>query len=176
MDPKRAKVRILVAGLGNSLLCDDGVGVHAVRLLERSPLSIRVRAVEVGCAVFDALPLFERADKILLIDAMRAGGKPGTVYRVEIDNVSDGDVPASLHDLSVVHALRMTKRAGKGEILLVGVEPEVIDYGLDLSPSVEAALPVVIRESREIVSRWIGKRLIRAVPHGALPAAAKGGR
>jgi hydrogenase maturation protease len=105
------KPRILIAGLGNLLLRDDGVGIHAVRQFQRVSGS-RYRAVEVGCAVLDALHLLEWSEKILLIDAMEAGGPPGTVYRVSsIEELDGGAVPASLHELSIVQALRMINQA-----------------------------------------------------------------
>jgi hydrogenase maturation protease len=145
--------RILVAGLGNILLGDDGVGVHAVKLCGFSPRGT-LRMIEVGCAVFDALPDFEWADKILLIDAMKAGGSPGSVYRVDLEGVDEGGVPASLHDLSAVHALHMTNRRLVPDVSVLGIEPEIIDYGLELSPVVEAALPAVLRAVEEIVREW----------------------
>jgi hydrogenase maturation protease len=147
--------RILVAGLGNFLLRDDGVGVHAVRQFEQ-PSGDEYQAVDVGCAVLDALHLFEWAEKILLIDAMKAGGLPGTVYKVNaIEDLETGAVPLSLHDLSVVQALKMVNKDHHPEITILGVEPEIIDYGLDLSRPVQAALPHILRAGQEIVLDWI---------------------
>jgi hydrogenase maturation protease len=148
-------LRILVAGLGNLLLRDDGVGVHAVRHFQPSAAG-EYQVVDVGCAVLDALHLFEWAEKILLIDAMKAGGPPGTVYQVTaIDDLEGGAVPLSLHDLSVVQALKMIHKNHHPEITILGVEPETIDYGLDLSIAVEASLPLVLQTGQEIVREWI---------------------
>ena len=72
-------MRVLIAGLGNLLLRDDGVGVHAVRSMGND-LPPGVLAVEVGTAVLDALHLFEEAEMVIAIDAMKAGGAPGTIY------------------------------------------------------------------------------------------------
>jgi hydrogenase maturation protease len=152
---KDPKPRILVAGLGNLLLRDDGVGVHAVKQYRPSGES-HSRAVDVGCAVLSALHLFEWAEKILLIDAMQSGGRPGTVYRVKaIDDLEGGALPLSLHDLSVIQALKMINKDHHPEITIIGVEPEIIDYGLDLSPPVQAALPRILQTSQEIVRDWI---------------------
>ena len=145
--------RILIAGLGNLLLRDDGVGVHAVRRIQQSGLTACI-AADVGCAVFSALHLFERAEKILLIDAMQAGGRPGTVYRADINEIDGGGVAASLHELSVVHALRMLKKRPLPAVSLIGVEPEIIDYGLDLSEAVAASLPLVLQTVHDMVSDW----------------------
>jgi hydrogenase maturation protease len=151
----RRKPRILVAGLGNLLLRDDGVGVHAVRRFQ-DPDSRAYQAVDVGCAVLAALHLFEWAERIMLIDAMKAGGPPGTVYQVNaINDLEGGAVPLSLHDLSVVQALKMINKDHHPEITILGVEPEIIDYGLDLSKAVEASLPLVLQTGQEIVREWM---------------------
>jgi hydrogenase maturation protease len=146
--------RILVAGLGNLLLRDDGVGVHAVRQFQTTALAACL-AVDVGCAVFDALHLFEWAEKILLIDAMQAGGSPGTVYKISIDDVEGGGIAASLHELSVVHALRMLNKHPLPHVSLIGVEPKIIDYGLELSEVVETSLPLVLEAGNHILKEWM---------------------
>jgi hydrogenase maturation protease len=152
---RNRRPRILIAGLGNLVLRDDGVGVHAVRHFQEEG-GREYQAVDVGCAVLDALHLFEWADKILLIDAMKAEGPPGTVYKVNaLDGLEAGAVPLSLHDLSVVQALKMINNDHHPEITIIGVEPEIIDYGLDLSQTVEASLPLVLRTGQEIVREWI---------------------
>ncbi len=143
---------MLIAGLGNLLLRDDGVGVHAVRELQKV-VPRRVRAVEVGTAVLDALHLFEQADRILAIDAMEAGGQPGTIYRLDGEDVEEGDLQASLHQMSLLAVLRFLGRH-RPVVTVLGVQPEVIDYGMDLSPSVQAALPRLVAAAKEIVAEW----------------------
>jgi hydrogenase maturation protease len=150
---KRKKHRILVVGLGNLLLQDDGVGVHAIRSLKETP-SPRILLAEVGTAVFDGLYLFEWADKILAIDAMAAGGQPGTVYGFRVPDVEEGGPLTSLHELSLLSALRFLPREKTPEIKILGVEPENIAYGMTLSPPVQAALPELTRAAKEIVARW----------------------
>ena len=158
MDSDRQGLRILIAGLGNILLRDDGVGVHAVQEFQKnhSPLP-GVLAVEVGTAVLDALHLFEWADRILAIDAMHAGGSAGTLYSARVSDIEDHSPQASLHELSLLGALGFLSNGERPEIAILGVEPKIIDYGIDLSPEVEAALPAVIRSVREIVNYWRGE-------------------
>jgi hydrogenase maturation protease len=151
--PKRRPPRILIAGLGNCLLRDDGIGVHAVKALQRTPPP-GVVVAEVGTAVLDALHLLGWAEKILAIDAMQAGGNPGTLYVFGVDAVAGQGMQVSLHELNLLAVLDFLPRQIKPEILIVGVEPETIDYGLDLSPSMAAALPKLTREVRKIVSGW----------------------
>ncbi len=155
--------RILVAGLGNSLLMDDGVGVHAAAELAREGLD-GVVVAEVGVAVLDALHLFEQAERILAIDAMQAGGTPGTIYQFGIDDVAEGEIAASLHELSLRAALRFIPQAHPA-ITILGVEPAVIDYGLDLSPQVATAMPLLLGHARRILADW--RRQAGVVPTGS---------
>jgi hydrogenase maturation protease len=151
----RRRARILVVGLGNVLLKDDGVGVHVIQELQADPPP-GVLVVEVGTAVLDALHLFERADRILAIDAMQAGGAPGTAYVFGVRDVEEGGVPASLHELSLRAALRFLPNGPGPEVTLLGVEPAIIDYGLDLSPAVQTALPRVVQAVKDLIARWQG--------------------
>jgi hydrogenase maturation protease len=144
---------VLVAGLGNLLLKDDGVGVHAVRALQHG-VPRGVRAVEIGTAVLDALHLVEWADRVLAIDAMQAGGDPGTIYRYGVEDVADRTIGASLHEVDLVAALRFLTNGHRPEITVLGVEPETIAAGLELSPSVQAALPRLVAAVQEIVASW----------------------
>lgn len=145
--------RILVAGLGNSLLRDDGVGVQAVRELQKDPPRGAV-VVEVGTAVLDALHLLEWAEKILAVDAMQAGGSAGTIYSLPVSEPGNGGPQSSLHELDLLAALRLLPQKPRPAVLILGVEPETIGYGLELSPKVGSVLPVVIQSVREIVKYW----------------------
>jgi hydrogenase maturation protease len=145
--------RILIVGLGNLLLQDDGVGVHAVRELQKLALP-GVLAVEVGTAILDALHLLEKADKILAIDAMQAGGLPGTIYSFGVGDVADGSPQLSLHELSLLATLRFLPQRTSPQITVLGMEPETIDFGLDLSPALQANLPKLVQAAVEIVAQW----------------------
>jgi hydrogenase maturation protease len=153
-NPGTGRPRILVAGLGNLLLMDDGVGVHAVQRLAHLH-SEQVCVVEVGTAVLDALHLIEWADKILALDAMEAGGAPGQVYIFGEDAVASGRPPVSLHELGLKAAFGFLSEPPSAEIAIVGVEPQRIAYGLELSPPVAAALPTVVQTVERLVSLWL---------------------
>jgi len=160
--PSRKRPRILIAGLGNCLLKDDGIGVHVVREL-RKDFSVARLAVEVGTAVLDALHLFEWADTILAIDAMQAGGVPGTLYSFGVNDIAGPGQHVSLHELSFLGALEFLPKGRTPRITILGVEPETIDYGLDLSPTLEALLPSVIEKVKRMVAHW--SLQIREVEH-----------
>jgi hydrogenase maturation protease len=150
---KRRKPRILIAGLGNVLLQDDGVGVHAVRKLREAPPP-GVLVAEIGAAVLQGLHLYEWATRILVLDAMQAGGPPGTVYACSATDVADPGIKASLHELSLLGALRFISSNKKPDIQVLGVEPQVIDYGLELTPPVQESLPRFIDLARDTINLW----------------------
>jgi hydrogenase maturation protease len=71
-----------------------------------------------------------------------------------VSDVEDAAVRASLHELNLLAALRFLKKKAGPEIVILGVEPQTIAYGLDLTPPVAAALPRLLQATRDIVGRW----------------------
>lgn len=147
------EAKLLIVGLGNTLLRDDGIGVRTVRALQVKGYS-KALVVEVGTAVLDALHLFEWADKVIAIDSMVGGGPPGTIYMCDIETMADPDQPVSLHQLTLIESLRFIPKAARPNVTILGVEPEVIDYGLDLSPGVEEAVPRLIEIIERLTAAW----------------------
>lgn len=133
----------LVLGLGNLLLSDEGVGVHAARALAERELPPNVSVVEAGTAFLDVLPDIEKADRILLIDAMEGGGAPGSIYRVAFDQCLHPEMLASLHGFDMSRVLFMVANTRKPEVTVFGVEPEKIEWGTEVSPAVQRMLPVL---------------------------------
>lgn len=148
--------RILVLGLGNILLRDEGVGAHVAALLQKEPLPADVEVVDGGTAALDALLLVEGIDKLVVIDALRAGQKPGTIYRAkfqagekhrltELLAGQDGS-KISLHQVGLIDALAVAGRLNclPEEIVIIGVEPAEVGYGLELTDEVEQKIPEII--------------------------------
>jgi hydrogenase maturation protease len=143
---------IFVAGLGNSLMMDDGVGVHAVRELMLQPAD-GIEYAEIGTAVLDALPFFERAGVVVALDAVQAGGAPGTIYELELSAEPGGGFSHSLHEFDLRALLGLLDEESRPELIVLGVEPECIDYSLELTPTVRSVLPEFIRIVKEVVGR-----------------------
>ena len=145
--------KVVVLGVGNLLAGDDGVGVHAVRALEETGLPEGVGAFDLGTALLDLPAEAEGAGKLIVIDAVRSGGKPGTVYREDLDGLQEGPAgPAlSLHDCGVRQMLAMARLSGLRlpPAVLVGVEVADISVREGLSAPVRAALPAVLRAVRQ---------------------------
>jgi hydrogenase maturation protease len=129
------------------------VGVHAARFLLSANLPGIVVA-EIGTAVLDGWHLLEWAEKILAIDAMQAGGIPGTIYAYCVTGVNRHETPASSHEFSLLSALDLMSPVRRRDVTILGVEPEIIDFGLDLSPALKAAFPKIIAAARTTLSAW----------------------
>ena len=140
------KKKTVVIGIGNLILGDEGLGVQVVRELQDRELPPGVELVDGGTSAMDLLPLIREAERIVFIDALRAGGEPGTIYRVSPEDlVGETQRPLSLHQVGLLEVLGMAKQlGGHGEVAIIGVEPREISWGMELSPEVEATVPKVI--------------------------------
>jgi hydrogenase maturation protease len=141
-------VKTLVLGVGNLIMGDDGVGIHAAMALCREGGIDGAEILEVGTAILDALPELEAADRIVVMDAVCAGKAPGTVYRIPLSSCADNNCIASVHGLSLVRVLMLYgKQIPDGVVL--GVEPGHIGWSMSLSPCVAKALPELLDAVRE---------------------------
>lgn len=145
---------LLIVGLGNILMADDGVGIHAVRALQDDPPP-GARVLEVGTAVLDALPWIAAAERLLALDAIQAGGAPGAIYRVDPPLAAPATAPTSLHELDLPAALRIHGVDRAPPLTVVGVEPARIDFGLELSAVVQAVLPDFLAEVRRLAAELL---------------------
>jgi hydrogenase maturation protease len=138
--------KILILGVGNLILRDEGVGVHAVRELEKRDLPAHVEVIDGGTYLMDLLNVIQEAERIIVIDALQGGGKPGTVYRVTPDDLmAETERTLSLHQVGLLEVLGMVRQlGGEPHAVIIGVEPKEISWGMELTPEVEAKLPRVI--------------------------------
>lgn len=151
--------RIMVMGIGNVLMQDDGVGVHVIRQLEELDLPAQVELVDGGTHSYDLLDYFSQADICIVVDAMHAGGKPGTVYRAPLEELGMEPNPniQSLHEISFAEAMYMLQLEGYNpEVLVYGVEPHTVELGLELTPTVAGQVPLIVdmiqKDIAEIIS------------------------
>jgi hydrogenase maturation protease len=138
--------KIVILGIGNVILRDEGVGVHAVRELEGRDLPPRVQVIDGGTALMDLLTVIQEAERIIVIDALKGGGEAGTIYRVTPDDLmAETERALSLHQVGLLEVLGMVKQlGGDPQVVIIGVEPKEISWGMELTPEVEARLPRVI--------------------------------
>ena len=150
--------RIVVLGIGNILLADEGVGVRALELVRESDDEGDLILVDGGTLGIALLELVENADGLIVIDAARLDRKPGSVdcYR---DEAMDGLLCSRLrtvHELGLKDLLDMARVSGAlpPRRALIAVEPAVIDWGMKLSPAVEGALAQVSQLVHGTAAQW----------------------
>ena len=147
--------RIVVIGVGNLLLQDEGIGIHVVQALEEMGLPPDVRLIDGGTSP-DLIAYTRAGDKMVIVDAARAGGEPGTVYRfLPADFAAEKAALASAHEMGVVENLTLMALAGNQprETVIIGVEPAEIDWGTELSPFLQGKLPEILRVVLEEINR-----------------------
>lgn len=139
---------LLVLGLGNVLLEDDGAGAAAVSLLlDRYEVPPGVRVLDGGTLGLSLLPYLESADAVILVDAIRADAAPGEILRLEGDDVAPAVATRlSVHQIGVVDLLdgaRWLDRLPK-TLVLAGVVPQSMELGVRLSDPVQRSLDALI--------------------------------
>jgi hydrogenase maturation protease len=139
--------KIVILGIGNLLLKDEGLGIHFVRMLNQDVLDYaNVEIIDGGlCPEFVSFieDAYKLIYKLIIVDAIKGGKEPGTVYCFRLDDVKiDLPVTLSSHQMSVIDSLRLLKLMGREprNTVIIGVEPKDIDCGLELSPEVKARL------------------------------------
>ncbi len=155
-EPGAGLPTVLVAGIGNMFLGDDGFGVEVVRRLGGRTFRPGVRVKDFGIRGFDlAFNLVDGADLTILVDATARGGPPGTLYTIEPELPEAGGPDESqtlaTHGMDPVKVLRMAQTLGGtlGRVILVGCEPETFgpehEGHMGLSPCVAAAVDEAVR-------------------------------
>ena len=145
---------IMVLGVGNLLFTDEGVGIHAIQtLLEQYEFSQNVSIEDGGVLGINLLGIISEADDLIVVDAIRNGGAPGTLYRLEGDDIPKRILGKnSLHQVDLLEALTLCQALDKvPETVIVGVEPKDIEtLGLELTPPVQEKMgdliAMVLRE------------------------------
>ncbi len=151
-------MQTLVLGLGNVLLRDEGVGVRVVeRLQSEYMFPEEVTVLDGGTLGLNLLDYFENAARVVIVDAVKAERPPGTVLRLQNE-----EVPAFLalkvspHQLGLQDLLALAQLRGNRpeEIVLWGIQGEQFDPGLEPTPAVAAQVPTVAARVREELMRW----------------------
>jgi hydrogenase maturation protease len=160
---------VLVIGTGNELLGDEGLGVHVARaLLARDGLPEHVEVLEAGTALLDLLPHMSRYPQVILVDAVRAGQEPGSLYRLEIVAGSAlqpvSYPPVSLHEWGILETLHAAETLGlmPGQLTLLGAEPEIVEPSLELSPRLARAAAQIVALLLDEVTRGAEKYTVNA--------------
>ena len=141
--------KVAVVGVGNVLLKDEGIGVHVARALREKFGTDRadIEIIDGGTSP-DVFLLLEGVRKLILVDAVKGGGNPGSIYRFHPDDIiPEGKYVISAHQIGLLEGLRMLEYSGfKPEsIVIIGVEPKEIDWGLELTTELSEKLPEILK-------------------------------
>ena len=149
---------IVILGVGNLLLSDEGVGVHVANRLLEMELPAGVRVIEGGTDGFRLMNVVSGADRVIVVDAVKGGGEPGSIYRFDIEDApsSPETFKTSVHQIGVLEVIHFSEFLGKPpQVTIIGVEPKSMEMSMELSPEIQEKLPRVI----ELVLEEVNKSL-----------------
>lgn len=136
---------VVVLGVGNLLMSDEGVGVHTIMALEEGyDFPEGVRCVDGGTSTQELLGDLEDLDHLFVIDAVTSGSAPASMIRLEGDAVPHAfTTKFSPHQVGIADLLAMLTFTGHApkRVVVLGVEPAVLELGMELSPKVAARVP-----------------------------------
>ncbi|WP_311475221.1 HyaD/HybD family hydrogenase maturation endopeptidase [uncultured Veillonella sp.] len=149
---------IVVLGVGNILLTDEGLGVHVVEDLKANyTFTPQISLIDGGTMGMELLTYMRGMKKILLIDAVNGGEAPGTIYEFphrELEQYFTDHI--SVHEVGMQDILRIRaiQENPLEDAIVIGVEPESLDVGFEPSAPVQKALPEVKERVLRVLREW----------------------
>ena len=153
-------MKTLVLGIGNTLLSDEGVGVHAINQLQAiGTLPPGVELLDGGTLSFILAGAIEDADSLIVIDAAELESVPGTVQTFIGDNMDrflGANRKRSVHEVSLLDLMAVAHLAGHlpERRALIGIQPRIVDWGDAPSPEVAAAIPHACSIVMNLIGEW----------------------
>ena len=149
---------ILVLGLGNTIMTDDGFGVRVVEALSsRYRFQGEVRLLDGGTLGLDLLPYLEGIERLLIVDVLEMQAAPGTIFRLAGEEVPRAFASKlSVHQMGVQDLLAVSELMGHlpGELVVWGVQSECIEMGTELTATLAAAIEPVVEGVVGELQRW----------------------
>ena len=149
----------LVLGIGNSLLCDEGAGIHALHLLQSEyPEIPDLVYVDGGTLSFTLASYFEDCDRLIVFDAANLDAPPGTVRTLVGDAMDEflGAAKRSPHEVGLLDLFDIARLTGTlpARRALIGIQPASMDWNTRPSTAVEQALPQAVAAACELLRDW----------------------
>jgi hydrogenase maturation protease len=140
---------VVVIGLGNPLLSDEGIGVHLIRKLSENQDKFPfVEFIDAGTGGMTVLHLIANRKKAVIIDCVKMGKKPGTIKQFEPADVQTAKkmMHFSLHEADILRIIELSRQLGEcpGQIVIFGVEPESLELGQNLSKTLTDKIDLYI--------------------------------
>ncbi|MEA3302214.1 MAG: HyaD/HybD family hydrogenase maturation endopeptidase [Pseudomonadota bacterium] len=149
----------LVLGIGNTLLSDEGVGIHVIDYLQQKyPPPDGVTYLDGGTLSFTLAGEIEDADNLIVVDAAQLGERPGAVQCMTGSGMDRflGAAKRSVHEVGLLDLLdiaRLTETLPENRAL-VGIQPDLIDWGEQPTATVSSAIPIAANHINELIAAW----------------------
>lgn len=142
---------VVVIGIGNILQKDDGMGVHVIKQLEKEGLPSTIELVDGGTSTLNMLSYFTDYGKIIIIDCLKGGLEPGTIYKIKPEDIPKQQKEnLSIHDVQILDVVKMANRMGKfPHVTIYGIEPQEIDFDLEMTDIMKSRIPEVIKHIKK---------------------------
>lgn len=141
------KKPVLILGIGNLLLSDEGIGVHTAWILQKQNLPDFVEIIDGGTSGADLLDSLCGREKVIIIDAVDADVEPAAILKLTPEDLAAKELPSiSLHEAGLVDTLTMAKLLGQSpkEVVIIGVKPKDISPKIGLTDELAAAMPEIM--------------------------------
>jgi len=150
-------MQIIAMGIGNILCQDEGIGVKAIHQLMDKQWNEQIELIDGACDGLKLLEYVERADHLLVIDAINGDEEPGTIIQIEDDEVPlYAGIRLSTHQGSFQELLGLAKFRDRfpKKLILLGVQPESLDWGTELTDTINSKLPEIVQRAEAILREW----------------------
>lgn len=140
--------KIVVLGVGNILLKDEGFGVHVVKELKKMKLPKNVEVLNGGVLGPNLLGYIEDLEKLIVVDVVNVNAKPGTIFRIKPEQIRTNSQKyiSSFHQIGVIEAIDIAESLGKKfETIIFALQPETIGMGMELSKKLEEKMPEILK-------------------------------
>lgn len=147
--------KILILGIGNVLMGDEGVGVHAIKELEKESFPPNVTLLDGGTGGFHLLEYLQEYPKIIMIDATMDGKSAGTISLIKPKFATDFPKSLSAHDIGLRDLIESTAVLGElPKMYLITVTIDSIQsMQMELSPEIEKQIPAVVEKVKEVLEK-----------------------
>ena len=156
------KSELLILGIGNYLLGDEGVGVQTAIAIQQLPIANQVDVVDGGTGGFHLLEFFEVHDKVILIDATLDNNEPGTIRLIQPRFAKDFPRAMSTHDIGLrdmVNALQLMDKMPEIYLFVVSIE-SIQQQGIELTYAIEKTIPILIEKVLELANQLQEKQVL----------------
>lgn len=153
---------LLILGIGNYLMGDEGVGVQTALALQKLPIADTIDVVDGGTGGFHLLEFFEVHDKVILIDATLDNNEPGTIRLIHPRFAQDFPRAMSTHDIGLrdmVNALQLMDKMPEIYLFVVSIE-SIQQQGIELTPAIQKAIPILVEKVIELANQLQEKAVL----------------